>query len=72
MSRQRRIKLIKEGEFMAEVEVDLIVEPAGWEPYLSLEDAQKLDQVRTALKAADMRTASSLARIYRAVPVGAV
>ena len=72
MNTQRRIKLVKEGEFVAEVEVELILDPAGWEPYLSVDDAQKLDRVRAALKVADMHTASSLAKVYRAVPVSAV
>ncbi len=71
MNPQRRIKLIREGEFMAEVDVELIVAPPAWEPYLSMEDAHKLDQVRAALKAADIHTASSLATVYRTVPVGA-
>ena len=71
MKAQRRTKLVKEGEFVAEVDVELIREPAGWEPYLSIDDANKLDRVRAALKAADMKTASSLAKVYRAVPVSA-
>ncbi|MFM7791207.1 MAG: hypothetical protein ACKO90_24910 [Microcystis panniformis] len=37
---------------MAEVEVELIETPEGWSPYLSLEDAQKLDDVREALRRA--------------------
>ena len=71
MNTKRRIKLIREGEFMAEVDVEWIVEPPAWEPYLSMDDAHKLDRVRAALKAADILTASSLATVYRTVPVGA-
>ncbi len=71
MSNQRRTKIVKEGQFIAEVEVAMIEDPPGWEPYLSVEDAEKLDQVRAALKAADTKTASRLAKVYRVVPVSA-
>ena len=71
MPSQRRTTLVKEAQYIAEVEVELIDDPAGWEPHLSVEDAAKLDQVRAALKAADTSTASRLAKVYRVVPVNA-
>ncbi len=46
MSRRSVRRLVREGEFVAEVAVELIDTEAGWTPYLSLEDAYKLDDVR--------------------------
>jgi hypothetical protein len=44
-------RLVREGEFVAEVEVSLVEAEEGWTPYLSLEDAYELDDVRDALRA---------------------
>ena len=64
--------LVREGEFVAEVEVSLVEAEGGWTPYVSLEDAYKLDDVRDALRAGDVKRASQLAdRIYRLTPVQA-
>lgn len=71
MRNGHRIKLVREGDLMAEVEVERIDEPRGWEPYLSVGDADRLDQVRAALKAGDVRLAAQLGRVYRVTPVGA-
>ena len=57
---------------MAEVEVDLIEDATGWSPYLSVSDAEKLDQVRLALKADDtLAETRQRARIERAGRGGA-
>ena len=53
-----RTKFIHEGQYAAAVEVKLIESQEGWAPYLSLEDAQKLDEVRAALRRGDLRRAS--------------
>jgi len=45
---QRHTKFVHEGEYVAEVEVELLESAEGWAPYLSLEEAQKLDEVREA------------------------
>jgi hypothetical protein len=70
MARLRR-KLIHEGDFAAEVEVQLIEEEGGWSPYLTLEDAEKLDQVREALRRGDVQAAGQLARVFHLTPVSA-
>jgi hypothetical protein len=57
-------KLIHEGEYVAEVDIELIDTDEGWSPYLSLEDAQKLDDVRDYLRRGDIRSAAQLARLY--------
>lgn len=43
MKRRAHTKLIHEGQYAAEIDVELIDTDNGWSPYLSLEDAQKLD-----------------------------
>ena len=62
-------KLIQEGDYAAEVEVTLIDEPEGWSPYLSLDDALKLDRVREALRRGDLASAGRLGRVYHLTPV---
>ena len=65
-------RLVREGELVAEVNVRLVEADGDWTPYLSLEDAYKLDDVRDALRAGDVKRASQLAdRIYRLTPVEA-
>ena len=62
--------LVHEGHFLAEVEVHLIDTDDGWSPYLSLDDAYRLDDVRDALRSGDIQRASRLAtRVYRVTPV---
>jgi hypothetical protein len=71
MTRRQRTKLVHEGAYVAEVDVELIITDEGWSPYLSLEDAYKLDDVRQALRREDIEFASRLGRIYRLTPVTA-
>jgi hypothetical protein len=71
MKRRAHKKLIHEGKYIAEVEVELIDAAEGWSPYLSLEDAQKLDDVRSALRRGDIKFASQLAQVYTLKPVAA-
>jgi hypothetical protein len=66
---RRHTKLVHEGNYVAEVDVELIDAETGWSPYLSLDDAYKLDDVRDALRRGDIKTATSLARIYTLTPV---
>lgn len=69
VSKRKRVKHIHEGGYVAEVEVDLIEDAGGWSPYLSPEDACKLDDVREALRRGDLKRASSLAQVYELRPV---
>lgn len=72
MSGRPTKKLVREGDFVAEVEVRLIEDESDWSPYLSPEDAFKLDDVRDALRAGDLQRAGLLARrLYRLTPVEA-
>lgn len=70
MSR-RRTKLLREGEYVAEVEVEPVRGEDEWSPTLSLEDAERFDAVREALRRGDVRTASRNARVYHLTPVSA-
>ena len=72
MNAKATTRLVREGHFVAEVDVHLVEAQGGWTPYLSLEDAYKLDDVRDALRAGDVKRASKLAsRLYRLTPVEA-
>jgi hypothetical protein len=69
MKKRKHTKLVHEGKYVAEVDIELIDTPEGWSPYLTLEDAYKLDDVRQALRKGDLDTASRLARLYTLTPV---
>ena len=69
MNKRRLTKLVREGTYAAEVEVELIDADDGWSPYLSLDDAYKLDAVREALRRGDIQAASRLARVFSLIPV---
>ena len=72
MTRRKTKRLVREGDFAAEVAVELVEAEGGWSPYLSLHDAYKLDDVREALRAGDISRARKLAdRVYRLTPVDA-
>jgi hypothetical protein len=57
------------GQYATEVEVELIYDDQGWSPYLSIEDAYKLDDVRDALRRGDIEAAAKLARVFRLTPL---
>lgn len=69
MKRQRRTKLVHEGRYIAEVDVELLVTDDEWSPYLSIEEAYKLDDVRDALKRGDIAAASRHGRVFTLTPV---
>jgi hypothetical protein len=69
MNTRRHTKLVREGQYAAEVDVELIEADDGWAPYLSIDDARKLDAVREALRRGDIPAASCDARVYSLTPV---
>jgi len=71
MSTRRHTKLVREKDYIAEVAVDLIESPDPWAPYLSVDDARKLDDVRLALRRGDLASAQRHGRVYRLTPVSA-
>jgi hypothetical protein len=64
MKRRKKTKYVHEGQYVAEVEVDLVEDETEWSPYLSIEDAYKLDDVRDALRRGDLESAVRYGRIY--------
>ena len=69
MRKRRLSKFVHEGKFVAEVEVEFIETDEGWSPYLSLDDAYKLDDVRDALRRGDIQNASRHSRVFTLTPV---
>ena len=64
-------EIVREGRYVAEVDVTLIETEGGWSPYLSLDDAEKLEAVSLALKRGDLAAAQKVGRVYEMVPVAA-
>jgi hypothetical protein len=69
MTVRKKKKHVYEGDHVAEVEVARIEDETGWTPYLSVEDAYKLDDVKEALRRGDLQAASRFGRIYELRPV---
>lgn len=59
-----RVKYIHEAGYVAEVDVEPMEADDEWAPYLSLQDAYKLDDVREALRRGDLKGASTKARVF--------
>jgi hypothetical protein len=66
-----KIELVREGKYAAEVAVELIEEEGGWSPYLSLDDAKKLEAVRLALREGNIAEASKYGRVFELMPISA-
>jgi hypothetical protein len=66
---RRTVKLVREGKYASEVPIDLIEDATGWSPYLSVEDAMKLDAVRIALRNGDVAGAARHGRVFELLPV---
>jgi hypothetical protein len=69
MKKKHHTKLIHEGQYVAKVDIELIDTDEGWSPYLSFDDALKLDDVRDALRRGDVKAAAQLADVYTLTPV---
>ncbi len=65
-------RLVREGDLLAGVHAGLLEDESGWSSYLSLDDANKLDDVRDALRRGHLSRASGLSdRIFRLMPLAA-
>lgn len=69
MIKRTRVKYVHVGKYVAEVDVELLDDEIEWSPYLSVEDAYKLDDVRDALRRGDLTAAAKLARVFALQPV---
>lgn len=65
-------KLVDEGAYIAKVPVTLFYEPddpTDWGPYLSADDALKLDEVRQALRRGDIASAARHGEVFELTKV---
>jgi len=70
MKTKLQTKLIREGNYLAEIEITVTYTDSDWSPYLSLQESQKLDHLRQALQENDLNTARQLTHIYELTPIG--
>ena len=71
MKKRVRTKLVHEGNYVAEVDVELLETGDEWSPYLSLDDAYKLDDIRDALRRGDLKSAAQHGRVFTLTPIAA-
>lgn len=69
MKKRVRTKLVHEGNYVAEVDVELLETGDEWSPYLSLDDAYKLDDIRDALRRGDVKSAAQHGRVFTLTPI---
>jgi hypothetical protein len=62
-------KRLRHGNLMAEVKVTSIPDDGAWGPYLSLDDASKLERVNRALLLGDVEAASKDAMVFEVAQV---
>ena len=62
-------KLIRDGDLVAEVQIELSDDHEEWGPTMSLSDARKVDEVRDAMRRHDYDAVRQIARLYRLVPL---
>jgi hypothetical protein len=69
VKKRKKIKYVHSGKYVAVVEVTLLDDSTGWSPYLSLEDAGKLDHVRHSLNQGDLESAAKYGQVFELRPV---
>ena len=62
-------EIVRAGRFYAEVPVSEIPDNRAWGPYLSLDDALKIERVRIALETGKIREAAREAQVYELKPL---
>ena len=68
---RKSIKLIHEGKYAAEVEIELHYSDDSWSPTMSANDARKLETVMLALRQGDIAEAAKYGRVFELTPVAA-
>lgn len=71
MRHRKSTKLIHEGNYAAEVDIELAYSDESWSPTMSLADARKLEAVRLALRRGDIAEAAKHGRVFELKPVAA-
>jgi hypothetical protein len=64
-------RFVHAGRFAAAVPIDLIPDDDAWGPYLSMDDALKLERVTEALERGDIAAAAREAKVFELLPVSA-
>ena len=68
--KRKSIKLVHEGKYAAEVEIELHYSDDSWSPTMSADDARKLETVTLALRHGDLAEAARHGRVFELTPVG--
>jgi hypothetical protein len=68
---KKSIKLIHEGKYAAEVEIELHYTDDSWSPTMSGADARKLETVILSLRRGDIAEAAKHGRVFELTPVAA-
>jgi hypothetical protein len=68
---RKSTELIHEGKYVVQVPIELIEDDTAWSPYLSPNDALKLDAVRLALRRGDIAEAARHGQVFELTPVTA-
>ena len=71
MSNRKHVKLLHEGKYIAEVEIEIIDNENAWSPYISLDDTIKLDTVRELLREENIDEAKRYGKVYLLKPIAA-
>lgn len=66
---EKTIQYFRVGKYAAEVEIDEIFDGTTWSPYISYDDALKLDRVRTALESGNVAAAARDARVFELMEI---
>ena len=64
-----KFEIVRAGDVLAEVPVAEIPDNGAWGPYLSLDDALKIERVRIALETGNLKEAANEARLYELKPL---
>ena len=71
MPNRKHTKLLHEGKYVAEVEIEIIDNENAWSPYMSLDDTLMLDTVRELLREGNIIEAKKYGKVYVLKPVAA-
>jgi len=67
--KKKTTRLVQEGEYVAEVEVELETTDDPWSPYLTIVDAEKLDKACLALRSGDLQAAKRYGGVFQLMPI---
>lgn len=71
MKQHKARRLIRDGDLVAEVEIELEGHDHEWGPTMSMDDALKLDAVRNAMRDKDYDAVHNIGKLYRLTPLQA-